>query len=70
MTIARLLSPCFLWGHPHERVMELHGKALHLCCARCAYDFGPVLAGQRYKARKAPKPKKGNYILDSLDDWV
>ena len=54
MNLARLFSPC-LFTHSLDRVMVLHGKALHMECARCQMDLGPVLAGQRYRERKEKK---------------
>lgn len=53
---ARLFGPCAL-GH-QEPIKVLHGTTLHLECSRCQQDFGAVLPGQVYRARKVKKAKK------------
>jgi hypothetical protein len=56
-------SPCF-FGHD-EPLKEMSGKVFRFKCPRCLADLGPVLEGQKYKARKEKKlkPKKSAAVL-------
>lgn len=54
--LSRLCGPCY-FSHG-DTVKVLHGKTLHLQCARCHADLGEVLAGQKYRARKVKKAKR------------
>ncbi len=51
------LSPC-LFSHAPDPMIVVDGKVMRFECRRCGEDLGVVLAGQRYKARRQPKPRK------------
>jgi len=66
MNLSRLFSPC-LFAHV-EGVKDFQRNAagvitkprkLVMRCLRCQADLGAVLPGQRFTARREPRPKQG-----------
>lgn len=56
MKLSQLFSVC-AFGHD-EPIKVTHGSVLHFECSRCQADLGVVLAGQKFKQRKAVKVRK------------
>ncbi len=59
MNLRVLLSPCLL-GHATDPLTVVVGKAMHYECRRCQADLGPVLAGQKFKARRVKVKKQAS----------
>ena len=64
MIFSRLFSGCWL-GHT-DPVKVLKGRVLHLECGECQADLGPVLPGQKYKARKITRKVRKRKSADVL----
>ena len=57
MKLSNLFSSC-VFRHDRDPLFVLVEGVTHFQCSRCQADLGPVLAGQKYRARKVPKVKK------------
>ena len=60
--ISRLFSSCW-FGHGSDPHRVIKGKTLHFQCEHCMADLGPVLKGQKFKARKVKVPKRPADVL-------
>ena len=49
-----IFHPCFLIGHQGDPLIMRRGNQLVKECRRCQANLGPVLKGQKFKARKQP----------------
>ena len=59
MNLRVLLSPCLL-GHAADPLIVMRGKQARFECRRCQSDLGPVLAGQKFKARRVKVKKQAS----------
>ena len=52
----RLWNPFHVcaFGHASDPIKILRKGVLHFECVRCQANLGPVLKGQKFKARKQP----------------
>ena len=57
MTLRELWQGCIV-SHAGDPLTVMHGKVMHYECRRCQGDLGPVLAGQKFKARRVKVKKQ------------